>query len=355
MRKSRHQVCREFKKSGGKIAAVLPIHYPRALLRTFNVLPVEVWGPPGVDTSYGGAHLQPYVCSIVHSALSFLKSGGLDETDIIIVPHGCDSLQGLGSILIDFVKPRQPVLTFYIPRGNREEDLEFLADETRALYSKLSDITGLSPDKKTLMEYIKMDELADIRLKELYSERPIKSNKSFYELVRMREYLPAEEFISIAERVLKNPEPNNSSGVPVIISGIVPEPMEVLSIVEEAGGYVVWDDLACCGRRLYPSGKSDDPFLRMAERILNGPPDVTKGSPIEDRFRYLLEMVKRTGARGIIFYTVKFCEPELFDLPELRNLLKSEGIPVVNIEVDINDPLPHQTVTRIEAFLEVLE
>ncbi len=355
MHKSRHQVCREFKEKGGKVAAVLPIHYPRPLLRAFDILPVEVWGPPRVDTTYGGAHLQPYVCAMVHNALSFLKSGGLDETDFILVPHACDSLQGLGSILIDFVKPVQPVLTLYMPRGRRKEDLEFLRDEIKSLYSQLSRLTGKEPDPQELTEAIKVDELADLKLRELYEKRPLISSPEFYRLIRKREYLPAEEFIELAEQFLNKSGTGRKEGVPVIVSGIVPEPMDVLGVIEDAGGWIAWDDFACCGRRLYPPGNSDDPFTRMAERIINGPPDVTRGSSIEERFHHLMNLIEKTGARGVIFYTIKFCEPELFDLPELRNLLKSSGVPSVNVEVDINDPLPHQTITRIEAFLEVLE
>jgi hypothetical protein len=68
-----------YKQNGGKVAAVFPIHYPRTLLRAFDVLPVEVWGPPCVGASHGPAHLQPYVCSIVHNGLSFLQAGGWTE------------------------------------------------------------------------------------------------------------------------------------------------------------------------------------------------------------------------------------------------------------------------------------
>ncbi len=99
------------------VAAVFPIHYPRELLRAFGVLPVEVWGPPAVEADYGATHLQPYLCSIVRNGLSFLLAGGLDVVDLLVVPHACDSLQGLGSILLDFVTPRQPVLPIYLPRG----------------------------------------------------------------------------------------------------------------------------------------------------------------------------------------------------------------------------------------------
>ncbi len=345
-------------EKGGKIAAVMPIHYSRGLLRSFDILPVEVWGPPKVDISYGGAHLQPYVCSIVHNALSFLKTGGLEMTDFIVVPHACDSLQGLGSILIDFVRPRQPVFPIYIPRGRRPEDVEFLAAEFKTLYENLAEATGKRPSDDEMLEAVRREEAADETLARLYRHRKAlgTGNAGFYRLVRSREFLPAEEFMEIAGQALASEASDDrNGGVPVILSGIVPEPMEVLDAIEEMGGTVVADDLACCGRRLYPTGKSDDPFRRMAERIVFAPPDPTRGSPIEERVEHLTRMVRESGARGIIFYHVKFCEPELFDLPDLRRHLKEAGIPSVNIEVDIGDPLPHQTLTRIGAFLEVLE
>ena len=47
---------------------MFPIHYPRPLLRAFGLLPVEVWGPPGVDATLGASRLQAYACSIVRDA-----------------------------------------------------------------------------------------------------------------------------------------------------------------------------------------------------------------------------------------------------------------------------------------------
>src|SRR5512136_689246 len=112
---------------------------------------MEVWGPPRVDVSFGAAHLQPYVCSIVRNALSFLQAGGLDEVDLIIVPHACDSLQGLGSILIDFFRPKQPVIPLYLPRGTRASDAGFLADELRSVYHRLEEVTLRSPSKAQVL------------------------------------------------------------------------------------------------------------------------------------------------------------------------------------------------------------
>jgi benzoyl-CoA reductase/2-hydroxyglutaryl-CoA dehydratase subunit BcrC/BadD/HgdB len=339
------------------VAAVLPIHYPRALLRAFDFLPVEVWGPPHVDTSYGATHLQSYVCSIAHNALSFLLTGGLEVADLIIVPHACDSLQGLGSILIDFLRPRQPVFPIYLPRGQRDSDVHFLAHEFRALYQQFEEITGHSPPEADLRRCIRREEVADGLLAELHQRRshlrltPLE----FYRLVRAREYLPAETFSDLARASLAQAAATpQDEGVPILLSGIVPEPMILFEALARLGGVVVADDLACCGRRLYPPGTSEDPFHRMAECILAAPPDPTRGSPIGERLEHLWRLIQASGARGAVFYDVKFCEPELFDLPALRGGLQEVGVRSLVVEVDLNDPLSQRTLTRLEAFLELI-
>ncbi|MBM4372046.1 MAG: 2-hydroxyacyl-CoA dehydratase, partial [Deltaproteobacteria bacterium] len=101
----RMDTIRTFRAAGGLIAAVTPIHDPRALLRSHGVLPVEVWGPPRTDTAAGDARLQAYTCSIVRCALAFFQEGGLDPVDLLVMPHACDSLQGLASVMQKFVAP----------------------------------------------------------------------------------------------------------------------------------------------------------------------------------------------------------------------------------------------------------
>jgi benzoyl-CoA reductase/2-hydroxyglutaryl-CoA dehydratase subunit BcrC/BadD/HgdB len=342
---------------GGKIAAVFPIHYPRALFRAFDLLPVEVWGPPAIDPGLGVTHIQPYICSVVRNGLAFLLAGGLDVADVIVVPHTCDSLQGLGSILLDFVRPRSLVLPLYLPRGRRESDLDFLTAELRAAYRQLETSTGRAPAPEGLLAAVHREEAADAHLAELHLARRHLglSNSDFYRLIRSREYLPAEAFTRLAQQALSHPgPPDPRPAVPILLSGIIPEPPTLLDAIADLGGAVVGDDLASCGRRLYPPGRSDDPFRRMAERIIHAPPDPMRGSPIQDRARHLLDLADRTGARSVIFYEVKFCEPELFDLPLLQRELQGAGIPSVIIEADLNDSLSGQTLTRIGALLEML-
>lgn len=354
---SRWEAIEAHQAQGGRIAAVFPIHYPRALFRAFDLLPVEVWGPPAIDPGPGATHIQSYICSVVRNGLAFLLAGGLDVADVIVVPHTCDSLQGLGSILLDFIQPQASVLTLYLPRGRRESDLDFLVDELRAAYWQLESWAGRAPSPPALLAAIHREEAADAHLAELYLERRHLglSNSDFYRLIRSREYLPAESFSRLAQQALSHTShPDLRSGISILLSGIVPEPLTLMDAITELGGEVVGDDLASCGRRLYPPGQSNEPFRRMAERIIHAPPDPMRGSPIQDRARHLLDLADRTGARGVIFCEIKFCEPELFDLPYLRQELQGAGIPSVIVEIDLNDPLSQQVLTRIGAFLEML-
>ena len=61
---SRTEVIQQIKNNGGRIAAVMPIFYPRELLRTYGFQPIEIWGPPKVKAC-GHEHFQSSVCPIV--------------------------------------------------------------------------------------------------------------------------------------------------------------------------------------------------------------------------------------------------------------------------------------------------
>lgn len=354
---SRTEVILDHKKKGGTVAAVLPYHYPRPVFTAFDILPVEVWGPPQVDSSYGSAHLQPYICSIVRNALSFLLTEGLKETDFILVPHGCDSLQGLGSILMDLVHPGQKILPFYLPRGERGIAANFLADEIRSLYNKIKEATGLEPGEDKLRESLLQHQEADRLLARLHGSRletPLPLHE-FYRFLRSREYLPAPIFTELAQAVLSSKaEKGKNAGIPILLSGIVPEPKDVLQGLSQLGAFVVADDLACCSRRVYPFAAHDDVFIAMAKSIMASPPDSTRGGRVEDRIQHLLRMAETSGAKGVIFFEVKFCEPELFYLPLLRQALEKAGIPSLVLESELSDPFTHQLRIRIEAFLEMI-
>lgn len=351
---TRTEVIANARAAGKQICAVLPYHYPRPLLRALDVEPVEVWGPPGVDTSTGNRHFQAYACGIVRNAAAFILDRQEEDIDFLLVPHTCDALQGMGSVLKDFIKPRQPILTFYHPRGRRPADRGFYRDEIRRLGQDLEAKTGRSLDSQRLNEEIDKEVEANHALAGLlHNRRKVAlSDRAFWTLVRSAEYLPPEAFVAAAEAAPAGEDPE---GVPIMLSGIVPEPMELFDRINEAGAYVAADDFACGSRRIYPYNGGKDPFDRLADAFMGAPADPTLGYPIADRLTELKASINDSGAKGFVVYDVKFCEPELFDLPILRKGLKEAGIPSLHIEHDLDGSLSNQVLTRMEAFVEMIQ
>ena len=350
----RLDVVEHVRSLGRQIVAVMPIHYPRAMLRAHRLHPMEIWGPPYVERHEGSRHFQVYTCDIVVKATSFLRSGGLDAARGILIPHTCDALQGMASVLGDFLRPHQRILTLYLPRGRRTSDRDFLHKELERLARSLVELSGHEPSSEDWAEAFEAEDAADAALADLYRRRAelAVSDREFYTIVRSREYLTAEQFCEQAAALPEGAAPHR--GVGLMISGIVAEPLQLFDQIEEMGAYVAGDDLACGFRRVYSLSSEDDPFARSANRLLTSPADPTCGTPIQVRVDTLQTRMRALGARGLLIYDPKFCEPELFDVPLLRKHLNEAGFPVLHVEFEMGDTLPHQTLSRIEAFVETL-
>lgn len=349
---SRSQTIDRARDRGLKILAALPYHYPRALVRAHGFHPMEVWAPASARPDTGAAHFQAYTCSIVTRGTAFLIDGGFSSVDAVLVPHGCDALQGMGSVLLDFVTDRPPVHTLYAPRTRRPLDLDYLIAEYERLAGSLLEAGGREPTEQDWAEAFAVEDAADEAMRDLYRRRTklALTDRQFYDAVRAREYLLPEDF---SEFVAGLPSGEAARpGLPIVLSGIMAEPPELLDILNDAGAHVAVDDLSTGSRRVLPGTEDPDPWRRLARAYLEGPADPTRADPLPERVRRLRELVQHSGARGVLVIAPPFCEPEQFYLPALR---KGLDVPLLFIEHEGGGELDGQLTGRIEAFVETLE
>lgn len=71
--------------------------------------------------------------------------------------------------------------------------------------------------------------------------------------------------------------------------------------------------------------------------------------------RHLAHLFERSEALGVIVHELKFCEPKLFDVPAIKKTFAARDVPLLYLEGELERELSGQTVTRIEAFVEMLE
>jgi len=354
----RRQYIEDQKRQGRTAVAVLPVHYPKPLLTAMNVLAVELWGPPGSPRGADAGRIQTYVCALVRNALAFLASGGADVADAVLFPHTCDSIQGLATVAPDVAGWSGPTLRYIHHKGDpRPSSRAFVRRELERFAAALAQLTGTDLDPARLRWAVDLHRKIDeARLELLRSRRRLPlDDGELYRLLRRGELLwPEEHLAELEEAHEKLQHAPVHEGVPVMITGYVPEPMSLLDALGEAGGLVVADDYAAIGRRL-PLDRPElpeDGLDALAELAFAGPPCPTRGEKQSSRMQHLERLYQSSGAAGLIIHVVKFCEPELFDIPAIRKQFADR--PVLTLESELEAELSGQTITRIEAFVEMV-
>ncbi len=149
-----------------------------------------------------------------------------------------------------------------------------------------------------------------------------------------------------------------ASDPPIFLFGnVLPDP-DAHALFEACGARIVGEDL-CTGSRTFTRVNSDsteEPYRLLAGSILRRPRCARTFEPSDPgrMSQDVLDAVKRSGAKGAICHTVKFCDPYLVRLPLVREALQREGYPLLVLEGDCTLRSMGQHRTRIEAFAEML-
>ncbi len=339
---------------------MLPVHYPKEILTALDLLAVELWGPPGAPRGPDAGRLQTYVCAVARNALAFLASGGADAVDGVLFPHTCDSIQGLATLAKDLGGWSKAAFTFLHPKGPaRPSARAFVAAELRSLAAELEPLAGRRLEPGRLAAAIRLHREIDGHRAALLDGRArvALSDPELYALLRRGEWLwPEDHLAELRSARAAMRDGPVQRGVPVLVTGYVPEPAAVLEVLDGAGAFVAADDYAAVGRRVVRGdpGPDGDPWDALVDRSFAGPPCPTRSADTGARVRHLEALAERSGARGVLVHVVKFCEPELFEVPAIRRAFAARGLPVLELQGELEAALPAQALTRLEAFVEML-
>ncbi|MDR3090264.1 MAG: 2-hydroxyacyl-CoA dehydratase family protein [Desulfobulbaceae bacterium] len=140
------------------------------------------------------------------------------------------------------------------------------------------------------------------------------------------------------------------SGSPLLFPNL-----KILRLIEEAGLYVLADDL-CASERLWPGGLTiSDPSFSGLIRALAGRYHRACQCPTFADNQRRFNTIRASGLRprGIIHHVLKGCHP--FDIESLtmeREAAKA-GIPFIRIETEYSPEDARTLLTRLEAFAHI--
>lgn len=331
---------------------------PIELIHAAGFLPVRIHGGT-IRVEQAGSLVPNFICPYMRTSLERALRGEYRYLSGVIQGYTCDTPCGMMSIWEENVGPGL-YHTVPLPYNSSQSAREFFRHSLNELAGKLNGVGGtVNPD--SLGHSLGLYSEIRKNLLRLHGLRRLGTSplctRDFYTVMEAGFSLPPEEYLGLLDRLIgsiENQEPGKVSGIPVLVTGSLVEQLWIFDLVEAAGGRVVADDLCNGFRYCEPAdGSGADPFERLIDRYIRRYPCPAR-STIQDRVPRVLELVKGSGARGVIFLLQKFCTPHLADYPALSAELKKAGLPVLLVEMDESGNIEGQIKTRFGAFFEMI-
>ncbi|MCP4138424.1 MAG: 2-hydroxyacyl-CoA dehydratase [bacterium] len=351
-------------ESGKKIVGYFCTYGPEELIWAAGALPFRIFG--GVDSiSLADAHLQAYSCSLVRGGLEEALAGKLDFLDGTLFPHTCDSIQRLSDIWrlntgfafhIDVVLP---------VKLDTESARDYMTDVLKNGTAELAKELGTTIGEAELNASIDLFNAIRAKLETIYELKNtspgIISGKDLYAIIRTSMIMDRKELLSGLEALvtklveLSGGVQANSHKRILLAGGLCNHP-DIYSIIEESGGTVIWDDL-CTGTRSF-TGRietgSGDPVKAIGERYIERVVCPAKHASNTGRGDNLVRLAEERNCEGVIFLFLKFCDPQAFDIPYMKEYLDNKGIPNMIMEIEEQLPSEGQLKTRFESFIQMI-
>jgi benzoyl-CoA reductase subunit C len=357
---------REWKRqhAGGRVVGMFPVYTPSELPHAAGMLPVGLYGAGGrVEIDHADSRIQSFVCSIARSTLELGLRDMLADFDALWFPSICDVARNLSGIWqANFPNQRAEYIHFPQNMTSAAAPIHYRA-ELQRLLGDLETLSGNKVGPEQLRASIEAYNHNRQLCADLYGIKNatpwLLSTSEAYLLLRLGTLLPVEQHSRMLEEVL--PQVRSRASKPrdyvrVMIEGSFCEqpPLELLQVIEEAGCYIVDDDLLLQTRWFQGSVTvNGDPLLALAQSYIHQ----SRYSSVrhygnKPRKEQFVEKIRSGNIDGVIFCAPKFCEPALLDYVVLKDELEKQGIAYLAFEYEEKMGVFESIRTQVETFVE---
>jgi len=353
-------------RDAGKVVGCLscmPPFVPEELVHAAGMLPAGIWGAE-IPVSLADARIQSFACSVARTALELALRDALPVCDAFMFPFVCDAFQNLSEIWKMTVD--KPCFQVVFPRKVDDGRVRaYLERELGRVKEQLEAFAGRSISDDALRTSIQvynenrrlMQAVDRLRL----ASPSLLTARHMLDLLLAGCFMPRENHSELLRSLLASGGPapadpqGGADGVSVLLTGVMPRPAAILDILRDAGMRVLGDDMGM-GALYYgiqvPEG--GPPLRALAEGYTGYPACCTLHNGALSRAEALTRQAREAGADGVLIFATKFCEPEYFDYPGLKEDLEKAGVPVLLLETELGMGVPGPVRTRVQAFVETL-
>ena len=352
----------KWKNEGKKVLGYFCSYIPEEIIYAADILPIRMRARECTDTPMGDAYMSTTTCSFTRCCLELANRKEYDFLDGIVSCNCCDQVRRL----YDNLRYKAPFPFQYImgiPGYVSDVTIDWFKHELVKFKTMLEHEFNLTISNDKLKDVIQIYNKSRNLLKELYmsrkQENPPISGTDMMKILSAGLTIPKEQFNELLELQLENSaekKGDNHYKARIMLVGSMLDEPEYVEIIENLGGLVVTDSL-CIGTRYFWDlvDESLDPLDALANRYLSkiSCPRMTDGH--SKRADFMLSLIKEFNVDGVIFQRMKFCSLWWAEIFLLRNKLKEEGIPFLDLEREYILSGAGAMKTRVQTFIEILE
>ena len=357
----------EGKKAIGYICSLVPLE----IITAAGCIPFRVRGNIHEPITTGDTLLETIVCPYYRSCFDLSAKQKYDFLSGLVIPHGCDSMVRSYSVW-SYALPFSYSHFVNIPSVCGESSFEFFGAELNTFRKSLEKFAGKTITDEDLARAIRVHNEYRDKVRNLYEFRkanpPLISGTELTKVLTVGSSLPLDEANTLLEQVLAEMDRRERSpiekGPRILIDGACLDNIELIRLVEEAGGNVVADTLCNGTRDHFPhTDAGGDPIDALSRRYLgkiNCPKTYRENKAgtfqgdIESRFGDIGTYAQEFKVDGAILYVYKYCDPFGFEVPARKAYYQSIHVPLLYLEDVYSAGTMGQLKTRIQAFLEMI-
>lgn len=357
---------KRYKAEGKKCIGVMPYYAPEELVAAAGMVPFGMWGSNNKTISRAKEYCATFYCTIAQLDLEMLLDGTMDLLDGVITPTICDTLRPMSQNIRVAMSEKLPCIFLAHPQNRRAEfGKKFCMDQYTYIKTELEKISGAPITDAALSETIKVYNKSRAARREfvkLASDHcdvvtPTGRSAVLKAAWFMDKQTYTEQLAALNAELAALPK-CDWKGTKVVTSGIICDNPKLLEIFEENKIAIAADDVAHESRAFrVDAPESGDPMEALVQQFADQDFEVLlydEHSSENRRGEFVANLVKDSGAQGLVLFMQQFCDPEEMEYPYLKKALDSAKIPHIRLGVDQQMRDFGQARTAIQAFADVI-
>ena len=357
---------KKYKAEGKKCIGVMPYYAPEELVAAAGMIPFGMWGSNNKTISRAKEYCATFYCTIAQLDLERLLDGTMDLLDGVITPTICDTLRPMSQNIRVAMSEKLPCIFLAHPQNRRTEfGMKFCIDQYSHVKGELEKIAGAPITDEALSETIKLYNKSRAARREFVKLAndhcdvitPTKRSAVLKAAWFMDKAAYTEKLAALNAELAALPK-CDWKGTKVVTSGIICDNPKLLEIFEENHIAIAADDVAHESRAFrVDAPETGDPMTALAQQFADQDFEVLlydEESNKNRRGEFVADLVKQSGAQGLVLFMQQFCDPEEMEYPYLKKALDAAKIPHIKLGVDQQMRDFGQARTAIQAFADVI-